>query len=165
MYFIFIYTECIQELYDSRSNTLTRDTSWDEVDELIVLEYFLACPWCRQNIGGREKWKCIDEAITKMNRDLVALDKRVQVSDLDYRDRLRRTNLELQELKRKNDELKLQLQEAEFKLKLKTSRLEFKELKERKASHTGRRLAMECGEMASRMTSVFDEDVNLSNEH
>ena len=144
---------------------MTRDTAWGEDDELIVLEYFIPCPLCRQNIGGREKWKCIDEAITKMNRDLVALDKRVQVSDLDYRDRLRRTNLELQELKRKNDELKLQLQEAEFKLKLKTSRLEFKEQKERKASESVRRLAMECGQMASRMTSVFDEDVNLTNDH
>ena len=154
----------MDKLYDTYFNTLTEDPIYNEDGQLIVIENDVPCPLCRQNIGNRDDWKYVDEAITKMKNDLNAMEKRAQVSDLNYRDRLTRKDLELQEVKRTNEAMKLQLQELDFKLKLKTSRLKLKEQREYNTAKSVRRLAKECQHMVTKMTNVFDEDIIMSEE-
>ena len=99
-----------------------------------------------------------------MKNDLNALDRRLQISDHYYRDILKRKDLQLQDLQKQNEVMKLQLEELDFKLKLKTSRLQFEEKKEYKNTDTVRTLVKDCEQTLAKLTNVLDEDILMSEE-
>ena len=82
-------------------------------------EHNISCPLCRQIIGEREEWSSVDETVSKMRRDITSLEKRINVSDCNYQNRLKKKDVEINELKNSNVILNIKIQELESKLELK----------------------------------------------
>ena len=94
---------------------------WDEDGQMVVIQHDIPCPLCRQNIGGRDEWTPVDEVIRKMKDEMQQFDKRFQVSDNHYQDRLKKKDKQLSEMSLPRDYYQWKMMSMELRMKAKDS--------------------------------------------
>ena len=80
---------CLEEYFKKQSSDQLSGGYWDEDGQMAVIQHDIPCPLCRQNIGAWDDWTPVDEVMGKMKGEMQQLEKRIQVSDKQYQERLK----------------------------------------------------------------------------
>ena len=111
----------MEEYFKQQSSGQPSGGFWDEDGQMVVIQQDIPCPLCRQNIGGWDEWTPVDEVIRKTKGEMQQFEKRFQVSDNHYQERLKKKGKQLSEKSLQRDYYQWKMMSMELRMKAKDS--------------------------------------------